>query len=64
MGSVMKHNYAYMQFSIANLDGLEARRCEEMFDDIAAAIAQVLEQHGVDDETSAYIMNDKDEAVY
>lgn len=56
--------YKYMQFTVANIAQLTQQQQEDLFNDIAAAISTTLDNHNVDDETSAYIYNEADEAVY
>ena len=61
---MQQHNYAYMQFSVANIAQLTEAQCEALHGDIAVAIADILAQYGLDDETSTYIMDKDGEPVY
>lgn len=55
--------YSYVQ-AIASVKQLTDEQAEALFERIAGAIAEFEEEHGCDCESSIYIFNEKDEAVF
>ena len=59
----MQNNYSYVQ-AIASVEGLTEAQAEDLFNRIAEVITTFEEEHEHDCNTSLYIFNNKEEAVY
>lgn len=55
--------YSYVQ-ATASVKQLTDEQAEDLFNRIAAAISEFEEEHDFDCESSIYIFNEKDEAVF
>ena len=53
--------YSYMQFTIRDLDTLTPQQVEALFDQIATAVADIVDDKH---DTEAYVFNRLDEPVY
>ena len=56
--------YKYMQFTVAVPQHMSQQQAEELFNELAAAMNPVLDAHDLDEDSSAYIYNDANEAVF
>lgn len=56
--------YKYMQFTVAVPQHMSQQQAEDLFNELATAMNPVLDAHDADEDSSAYIYNDANEAVF